>query len=135
MQDDIRIRIRGRMMAIGLLMIALLLIACTLPDLSQKKEITIPYLMRGTWMNEEGTATITATEHNLILSYGYVPGANMNLEQLLNDMEGMYKIESTNTMIKVFSDSMGITLYEFVVIDDMMTCTMSGSERIILYRQ
>lgn len=96
---------------------------------------TVPYLMRGHWMDGNGTATVDATADNIILDYPYVPGASMNLDQLLAGVEGMYEVETTNTTLTVHSDSMGITMYRFIVAGDIMTIDMNLSERLILTRQ
>lgn len=135
MRKDIELNLEAKGIAVLVLVLGLFLVmACQMPQ-PAKDELTIPYLFRGTWENDDGTATIVATEHNLILSYGYVPGANMNLEQLLNEAEGMYTLSSTNTMLTIHSETMGITLYEFIVNGDRMTCRMNGTETIVLHRQ
>lgn len=86
-------------------------------------------------MNEDGTATVVATADNIILSYGYVPGAEMNLAQLMHELKGMYQVTTTNTMLTVRSEQFDLTMYEFIVMGDVMSCVISEKERLQLQRQ
>ena len=125
---------RKRYSVIALLIIIAFIASCKMPTPENEPPFTVPYLMRGNWENSNGTASLTATENNIVLSYDYVPGADMNLEQLITDTKGMYTVSTTNTMLTVYSESMDITLYQFIVNGDKLTCVISSSERLILDR-
>lgn len=125
---------KGKTIAMSALMLALLAVSCTM-GVSNPNNFTVPYLMRGEWENEDGTASVTATESNIVLNYDYVPGASMNLEQLIDEMGGMYKVETSNTTLTVHSDSMGLTMYRFIVNGDMMTIDINSTERLIMTRR
>ena len=112
----------------------LLLASCQM-ETKDPNDFTVPYIMRGEWENEDGTASVTATEKNIILDYDYVPGASMNLDQMLDELNGVYTVETTNTTLTVHSDSMGLTMYRFIVSGDIMTIDINLTERLVMTRQ
>lgn len=125
---------KGKTIAIITLAMMLLAISCHM-ETPDPNDFTVPFLMRGEWENEDGTASLTATEKNIVLDYDYVPGASMNLSQLIDEMDGMYTVETSNTTLTVHSESMGLTMYRFIVNGDMMTIDINLTERLVMTRK
>ena len=54
---------------------------------------------------------------------------------MLDELNGVYTVETTNTTLTVHSDSMGLTMYRFIVSGDIMTIDINLTERLVMTRQ